>query len=329
MKESGLANRQVSIIINTCNRVQDLKRCLDSLRAQTHKNFETIVIDNNSTDGTSNLLRQYSVKVVRNSTKKLSYLFNLGWHNASGDILAYIADDVEADPEWLENIIGTFNKFPKAAAVSGPIISTQKQEMHLLYEQARKSSSLRPLLWLYERVIMENKLFEPGRLCQSGAYSMGAGLPRSMNLKGPIEVDLLTTSSMGIRKKVLQELAGFDENFYFNHADGDLFVRLKKQGYRLIFNPEIKALHYARPGPSRFPYYMGRDTAYFFMKDIRPKSLSGWGCFLLNIIFFNGYWFYKAIQIRDIKQLNGFFGFLCGIFQYLRARIFKAKRGKV
>lgn len=313
---------RVSVLVFTCNRDEDLKRCLDALRQQTHKNFELIVVDNSSTDSTSQLLKEYPAKVIRNNTKKLSYLFNLGWHNASQEIIAYLADDVETDPEWLRNIVDTFQKFPEAGAVSGPLISTKKQEMHLLYEAAQNAKFLKFFAKIYENIIMEGKLFEPGRLCQSGAYSMGAGLPICLKIKEPIEVDLLTTSSMGIRKKVLRELSGFDEHFYFNHADGDFFIRMKKAGYKLIFHPKVKALHHVRSGPSRYPYYIGRDTAYFLMKDIRPRTISGWFRFLLNVIFFNGYWFYKAIQVRDIKQLNGFFGFFFGVLQYL----FKGKQ---
>ncbi len=316
-------NPQVSVLVFTCNRCKDLERCLNSLSKQTYRNFEIIVIDNGSTDRTGELLKKHPVKVICDETNKLSYLFNLGWHSTSRKIIAYVADDVEVEPYWLENIVDTFEKFDNVAAVGGPLISTSKQEMHLLYESGQRSKLLGILAKIYETVILENKLFEPGTLCESGAYSMGTGLPICLKIEKPIEVDLLTTSSMGVRRKVLEELDGFDENFCFNHADGDLFVRMKKRGYKLIFHPKVKARHHVMPGPSRYPYYIGRDTAWFFLKDIRPKSISGWIRFLVNIIFFNAYWFYKAIQAKDIKQLYGFFGFLSGGLQYL----FKLRQG--
>lgn len=307
----------VTVIVNTCNRKDDLKRCLNSLLKQSYKDYEILIVDNGSTDGTGDLLKEFPVRVITDSIKKLSYLFNLGWKNISSEILAYLADDAEADELWLENIISTFERFPEAGAVSGPIIAQSKQEMHLLYEKAQGSPLLKFALNVYEKLILEGKLFQPGMLCESGAYSMGAGLKESLQIKECMEVDLLTTSSMGIKRSALEKVGGFDENFYFNHADGDLFVRLKKAGYKLIFNPKIVALHYVRPGPSRYPYYIGRDTAYFFCKDIRPRSIRGVVAFLLNILFFNIYWIYKAFAVKELRQLYGLIGFLSGTFEYI------------
>lgn len=309
---------RISIVVNTCDRAGELRRCLRSIKKQTYTNYNIILINNGKLQTISDLLAEYPVKVINDNTKRLSYLFNIGWKHADTEIIAYVADDVEVDPEWLENIVNAFQQFPDAGAVGGPLISTQKQEMHSLYETAQHSRFLRFFARIYENVIMEGKLFEPGRLCQSGAYSMGTGLSICLEIKEPLEVDLLTSSSMGIRRKVLQELNGFDEQFYFNHADGDLFIRMKKRGYKLIFHPKVKALHHVKTGLSRHPYYIGRDTAYFLLKDIRPNTISGWFRFLLNIIFLNGYWFYKIIQIKDLKQLHGFFGFLSGGMWYLK-----------
>jgi len=311
---------EISVVVLTRNRHNDLKRCLDSLMKQTYQNFELIVIDNGSTDDTPNLLKRYPVRAIRDETRKLSFLFNLAWRNASHEIVAYIADDAEADPHWLENIIDTFKAFEEAAAVGGPTISTRKQEMHLLHEIAQRSKWLGLAAKIYEIVILENQLQAPGFLSQSGAYSMGAALTTCLRLERPIPVDLLTTTGMAIKKSVVQRLRGFDESFFFNHADGDLFLRIRKAGYTLIFNPKAIVWHHVRTGPSRDVYYLGRDTAYFYMKDIRPETLSGWLRFILNIIYLNMYWLYKGFQTKDVDFLRGFLAFISGISYYLKTR---------
>jgi len=315
-----MENLEISVVVLTRNRRDDLKRCLDSLMKQTYRDFELIVIDNGSTDDTPALLKGYPVRVIRDEMRNLAFLFNLAWRNASHEIVAYIADDAEADPSWLGHIMETFRAFEEAAAVGGPTISTRKQEMHLLYEVAQRSRLLSLVAKIYEIVILENRLRVPGFLSQSGAYSMGAGLITCLGLEHPISVDLLTTTGMAIRKSALQRLRGFDENFFFNHADGDLFVRIRKAGYKLIFNPKATVWHHVRTGPSRDVYYLGRDTAYFYMKDIRPETPSGWLRFMLNIIYFNMYWLYKGLQTKDLHFLRGFLAFASGISYYLKTR---------
>ncbi len=305
---------KIDIIINTYNRDSDLRRCLDSLVKQTCQNFRIIIVDN----GNSAIAEHYADKLIRDQTRKLSYLFNFGWRAAESEIIAYIADDAEAEPQWLESILSAFASHPRAGAVSGPTISSIQPagEMQRLYELATRSWWLKPIVGIYEHLVMEGKLFEPGHLCESGAYSMGAALPRSTHLANAIEVDLLTTTNMGIKRRVLEELGGFDQNFFFNHADGDLFVRAKRKGYQLIFDPKIIVTHYVRPGPSRNAFYIGRDTAFFLLKDVRPHSLKGWVAYIINILVLTSYWVYTAAKTRDIHQLDGIKGFIQGLIDY-------------
>ncbi len=246
----------VSVVVLTYNRCEYLKRCLNSLMRQSYTDFDVLVIDNASTDDTLAVLKTYPVKVMTDPRKKLSYLFNLAWKSTQGKYVAYLADDVELHFDWLRNAIETFGIDERIGCVGGPIISTRKQEMHLLYEDANRSILLSFAARVYERVIMEGRLFEPGALAQSGAYSMGASLESSLRFKSPISVDLLTTSAMIVKREVFHKIGGFDENFYFNHADGDLFIRMKKAGYELMFNSQVVAWHHVRPGLSRNTYYI-------------------------------------------------------------------------
>ncbi len=287
---------------------------------QSYTDFDVLVIDNASTDNTLAVLKTYPVKVITDPKKKLSYLFNLAWRSTKGNYIAYLADDVELHHDWLKSAIQTFSISDKIVCVGGPIISTHKQGMHLLYEKANSSKLLIFISKIYEDVIMEGRLFEPGALAQSGAYSMGASLESSLRYKSPISIDLLTTSAMVVERKILNKLGGFDENFYFNHADGDLFIRMKQAGYKLIFNPKVIAWHHVRPGLSRNVYFVARDTGYFIAKDIRPDTLRGCLGFVLNIVYLNAYWIYQALETGDTKNLYGIQAFLIGATDYLKNR---------
>jgi len=311
---------QVSIIVVTRNRSYDLARCLGSLMNQTYPWSEILVIDNNSSDDTQSTLRKFPVRNLRSSINNLAYLFNLGYKSASGDVVAYIADDAEAEPEWLQALVETIEQGKDIAGAGGPTISTGRQEMHDLYSSALSSPFKRMLLRIYEVVIMQNKLFLPGILSESGAYSMGASLPGSSRMNNPMEVDLLTTTGMALRKTILQEIGGFDENFRFNHADGDLFVRLKNHGYKLLFNPKAVVWHHVRMGPSRDVQNIARDTAYFISKDARPRSIPAALRIAANVFFINAYWFYKFRDTADPHYLAGWTAFMGGLRDYLRSR---------
>ncbi len=314
----------VSIVIPTYNRCGDLKRCLDSLLSQTLDDFEITVIDNGSTDGTPDLLKKYPIKVIRDSKKNLPYLFNIGWRTASADIVAYINDDAEAVPDWLENILKTFDEFKDAEFVGGPTISTRKQEILATYEMSQRSM-LRVFAHVYNVVVHEGRLLDIGVLSyESGAYSIGASLHMSTKLGHSFYVDNLSLTGMAVKKKLFYGIGGFDENFQFSQLDGDLIIRARKAGYRLVFNPKAIVYHHISPvGSTRVPFYLGRDFGYFYMKNIRPKSVSGCLRFALNIFFLNSYWLYRAFQLRSVKPLKGVLAFIFGVIEYLNKSAYK------
>jgi len=312
----------VSVVVLTYNRCADLKRCLDSLERQTFRPFEIVVVDNGSTDETSKLLERYPIRVIRNDVKNKAYLRNIGWRTAQGDIVAYIDDDTEALPDWLASIVGTFEKFSKIGAVGGPTIVTNRQNMLSLYESSRRSKLLRVAARVYDTVILEKRLFNIGRFFESGAYSIGGSLPQSTKLSTPIVVDILSTCNAAVRKSVIEKVNGFDEHFFFNHEDGDFFLRVGRAGYQLLFNPKAVVLHHVNPKAATraSPFYMGRDFGYFYAKDARPKTLSNILRCLLNIVFFNTYWLYRTFQFKNETYVSGIYGFISGVQDYLRTR---------
>jgi glycosyltransferase involved in cell wall biosynthesis/GT2 family glycosyltransferase len=313
-----------TVIVNTYpnpTRDEDLRKCLSSLINQTYQDFDILVVENfQDRSEIEKVLIKFDqfknkITVITNPTKKLSFLFNLGWKSTKNEYLAFLADDAEAEPVWLENIYIELEKDPKTAVVSGPVISAcyPTCEMHRIYLLSQKNMLFKLLAWPYLHFATEGKIQKPGNLFESGAYSFGASLEESKTFERQ-EIDLATTTSMGIKRSVLEGIGGFDENFSFNHADGDLFIRIKKQGYKIIFNPKVVAHHNVRIGPSRNAYIIGEDTGKFYRKDIRPKTLRGWVGAILNIKILNLYWIYNFLRTGDPKQLKGISGFINGLF---------------
>ncbi len=103
----------ITVILCTYNRRQCLAKVLESIAVQTvppSVEWEILVVDNNSTDGTRAMVEEFSRKSlapVRYTTEQqqgLSYARNAGIRNAQGDIMVFTDDDVEVEPGWLENL---------------------------------------------------------------------------------------------------------------------------------------------------------------------------------------------------------------------------------
>ena len=319
---------KVSVIVNTVDRPEDLRRCLLSVFNQSFREFEIVVVNNGVGSETDKLLEEFKAKsgalnipfkIISDKTKKLSYLFNVGWRSANPQsiYLAYCADDTEADKDWLKYAVEYLDTHAGCGAVSGPMLSTINPpgEMFYLRDLAKKNIFTRAFLRLYEYFVMEDRTMDPGFWPQSGAFTMGAGIPLP-DIKEPIEIDLLTSGNMIATRTAMEAVGGFDENFYFNHADGDLFIRLKKAGYEMIFHPKVSVIHHMRFGPTRHPWILGRDTALYYLKDVRPKSLRGWIGAFLNLSVFNSYFIFKALQLKKAGYFRGISGFFRGIYDF-------------
>jgi glycosyltransferase involved in cell wall biosynthesis len=118
---------QISAVVCTYSNASLLRRTLDSLIKQTlpPQEYEIIVVDNNSTDNTPEVVRefqeQYSHQIhyVLETTQGLSAARNTGIRQSSGPIISFIDDDAEADPNWLAAVVEAFRQNPDAWGVGG------------------------------------------------------------------------------------------------------------------------------------------------------------------------------------------------------------------
>jgi O-antigen biosynthesis protein len=121
---SPLAPCAVSVIVPTCDRPADLRRCLRSLLDQcTRHELEILVVDNRPAIGTaSDVVREFpSVRLVREKRPGLSYARNAGIARASGSIIVATDDDVVAPDGWIEKLVEPFAR-PEVMAVTGHVL---------------------------------------------------------------------------------------------------------------------------------------------------------------------------------------------------------------
>ena len=118
--QERMIKKTISVVIPAYNEEQHIVRCLESLSAQTYKDtFEVIIVDNNSSDKTAELARDHGATVVFEPKAGVIFARETGTKIAKGEIIIQTDADTTYPPDWIERIMTTFSKNPKAVAVVG------------------------------------------------------------------------------------------------------------------------------------------------------------------------------------------------------------------
>ena len=136
---------KASVVICAFNEESRLSECIQSVGSQDYdpNQYEIIVIDNESTDKTPDIARQWvadlqerlSIRYYRIRHAGLSVARNTGIHHAHGEIIAFLDGDARADPGWLTNLLKPFEGEPAVAIVAGRVenLSEQSAFARLVY----------------------------------------------------------------------------------------------------------------------------------------------------------------------------------------------------
>ena len=127
----------ISVILCTYNRDKYIYNVLKSVAENDypHDQYEIVLVNNNSTDGTENECRRFQAdypdirfRYFLETNQGLSYARNCGIRNAQGDLLAYVDDDATVNPEYLRTYSDFFTHHPEAVAAGGPILPVYETE---------------------------------------------------------------------------------------------------------------------------------------------------------------------------------------------------------
>jgi FkbM family methyltransferase len=210
----------VSIVIPVYNHLEDTLRCLLSLAMAGEKTqFEVIVADDASTDGTQSLMtRCQGLRYIRNELN-IGFLRNCNYAAtvARGKYIMFLNNDVIVTPEWLDGIIDTFLNFPRAGLVGSK----------LLYPNGT--------------------LQEAGGVIWNDGTGMNYGKgrdPSKPEYNYLREVDYCSGASIVIPRGLWEQLGGFDEFFALAYyEDVDLAFRVRQAGYQVIYQPLSVVFH--------------------------------------------------------------------------------------
>jgi len=277
-----MKNPEISVIIPVYNGERTLGKCLRSVLDQSYKNYEVILVDNNSTDGTKRIIERFqsenmNLKYVFESEKGRGAARNTGIRNAKGSIIAMTDSDCIVPFDWLGEITEPIRK-NKELIVQGAeldYIGNFWTEMQQEF----------------------NKKFVDGAVY--GMY-----------------VDHLDTKNFAIKKEILLKLGMFNA-LIGNLEDFELKVRVKKRKYKIFFNPECKVSHVHRESFSKL-FLRRIDRGYwatriyllhsrFFKKNPEEMVKS------MNVVYFFAFFPWIVFYSLKNEAKHSLFEFVTGV----------------
>jgi GT2 family glycosyltransferase len=230
----------ISVVICSYNGAAHLPALLASLGEQTFDSdrFETVVVDDGSSDSTSALAREHGARVVTLAENVgLAAARNAGVRTARASIVAFTDDDCVCDPGWLAQLIVPFAD-PAVLAVGGGVTPAGPDSFNVRF--LRRRNPLEPLSGaLLDSPSPPQRLAIYLRTVLLGAPSLGPG-ERLYSVVG---------ANMAFRRKLLETLGGFDEAFRFGSEEEELCVRIHARGEagEIIFAPWAMVTHTFAP----------------------------------------------------------------------------------
>jgi hypothetical protein len=267
-------NPSVSILIPSRNNEKDLIDCLRSITTLNYdlSRIEIIIWDNNSTSESKQNLKAALLKIAPGELRRVDFIENrdnCGVYTSRDQLLKRIDpdvqlilsmdDDVILPPELLGEILPLFQEDPFLGVV-GP------------------------------RTVYDDSPSETAH--GAGFVNLWLGQYSTKDAREPLECDYVIGCCMLIRKSVIDDIGGFDPDYFTSHGEVDFCLRAKRKGYKILYYPGVSVRHRVAKGGTRTPeriYYVYRNKLFV----IKKNALLAQKCLSLGL--YSLFWVPKAI----------------------------------
>ena len=277
---------KLSVIIVSWNVREELTGCLESLmESQPKDDFELIVVDNASTDGTAEAIRESfaNCRIIANSNNcGFATANNQGIKESQGEYVLLLNPDTIIPQESL-NILIKFMDENKDVGICGPRLLNEDNSTQ---PSARRFPTFRAALHrhtIFRSIGLFRKQYK-------------RWLMKDFNHNEQTDVDQLMGACLLIRRSVLDEVGMLDEVFFMYYEEVDLCFRIKRKGYRVVFVPEASIIHLGGRSASQVPVSK-RIAAMTSLLKFFQKHYGGFSTGLFACLF------KSALVLKDIKTI--------------------------
>jgi len=260
----------ISVVVVNWNRKELLRACLRSLQLQSGVAFETIVVDNGSADGSPEMAeREFGVRLIRNRENRgFCAANNQGIAAAAGEFVALLNNDAEARPGWLVELWRACSCETDIGMAASKV---------LVWEDPRRIDKAGHLI------------FPDGQNRGRGTGELDCG-----QFDAQEEVLWPDGCAAMYRKQMLDQIGGFDEDFFAYGDDAELGLRARIAGWRCIYCPKAVVLHHR--GST-----LGKDSAYRLTLIERNRLLLAIKLFPWSLLWLNPLFFVVRIMATAVK----------------------------
>jgi len=271
----------LSIIIVNYNSKDYLKNCLDSIFKKIKDiNFEIIVVDNNSSDGSKELLKEdFPEAHLIESEKNLGFAGanNLGIKVSKGNYIFLLNPDTLILGGDFKKLILFLNQHPQIGILGPKVLNSD-----LTFQKQCKRGW--PNFW--NSFCYVSGLWRVFNKSQWQRRVFGGYFLLDKSEKEEWQVDQVSGAAMIIRREVFNQIGLFDPSYFLYWEDSDFCFRAKKANYKIYYYPYIEIIHYGGKGgteaaPFKNLWYFHRNLFIFYKKYLAPKNF-----FIVNLLYY-------------------------------------------
>ncbi|NQS90544.1 glycosyltransferase family 2 protein [Patescibacteria group bacterium] len=226
----------LAVVISNYNEKKFTEDCLNNLAEISSKeipDLKVIVKDQGSTDGSRELIETNFpwAHLIKGGNDGLSKAYNLGYRRADAKYVLFLGMDAFPEEGTLTGILEYLDKNQEVGAATCKLVlrdGSLDMDAHRAF----------PTPW-----VSLTRLTGLGSLFPNSKNFNKYFLPRE-NMEKPHEIDLCISHFMITRKKVLDQIGGFDEDFFLYGEDVDICYRIKQAGWKIMYLPQWKCLHW-------------------------------------------------------------------------------------
>jgi GT2 family glycosyltransferase len=277
----------VSIVIPTWDNKDILRNCVTSLLDSSYPSYEIIVVDNGSTDGSSEMIAsEFSgVRLIR-SQRNLGFAAgcNLGIRNTKGEMIALFNDDARVKRTWLTNLVNRFLNESDVCAASGVILYDSPGD--IVWSAGAKIDPITGIDW---------RVGEGGILAQLSRNN---------------DIDYVSGCALLFPKRLISRVGMLNENYFLYCEELDWILSAKRLGYKCVVEPSAIVWHKASATRRKMPlkgyYYQMRGLFRIYFKHFPLRYLISSLIFQLLVFPMTELFVFRTSPFFVVKRAKAF-----------------------